>query len=374
VSLRILALVTDAFAGRGGIAQYNRNLISTWSVLDAVEKITVLPRFGSAPDNQVPKKVVQHAPVGSVIFYVIRALRLLTRQIPIDFIFCGHLYMVPLAIVLSRITGAPVWLHIHGIEAWKRPSRIVWWFSERATIITAASRYTRRQFLHWANIDANLVLILANTFDGRFRYVNDHLSAKMRLGYAKHQMLLTVSRLSREEAYKGHDQVIRCLPVLLRDFPDLIYVVAGSGNLQTDLELLAVRMNVSHSVIFLGEQRADVLPALYRAADIFVMPSSGEGFGIVYLEALACGTPVIASDFGGAADPLQDGLLGKLCEGDELTESIHHLLVAHEDERTSRASRPWQSEVVEKSFGEAVFRRQVLDITEQLCSRATARL
>lgn len=371
MSLRILALVTDAFDGQGGIAQYNRNLISAWSAMDAFEEITVLPRFGSVPDNQVLKKVTQRAPVASTILYVIRALSFVTRRIPFDFIFCGHLHMVPLAIVLSKITGTPVWLQIHGIEAWKRPSRLVWWFAEKVAIVTAVSRYTRREFLDWANLDSSLVLVLANTFDSQFSYVHDRLSAKERFGLARNRILLTVSRLSREEAYKGHDKVIRCLPVLLQDFPDLIYVVAGSGDLCADLECLAIQEKVNHSVIFLGQLQADVLPILYRAADCFVMPSSGEGFGIVYLEALACGTPVIASDNGGVGDPLQDGLLGHLCDDDDLAESIRHLLVLREDANNSRAIRPWRCGVVEKSFGEAAFRRHVTDITKHFCSGAT---
>ncbi|MBE9064189.1 glycosyltransferase, partial [cf. Phormidesmis sp. LEGE 11477] len=135
----------------------------------------------------------------------------------------------------------------------------------------------------------------------------DYLIERYRLQNAK--VLTTVARLWSGDIYKGVDVTIRALPKISQAFPAVKYVVIGRGDDQPRLAKLAEELGVASQVIFAGFVPDDQLIAHYRLADVYVMPSK-EGFGIVYLEAMACGIPVIAGDNDGSADPLQDGKVG----------------------------------------------------------------
>ena len=120
---------------------------------------------------------------------------------------------------------------------------------------------------------------------------------------------MTVARLWPGDIYKGVDVTIRALPEISQAFPAVKYVVIGRGNDQPRLVQLAVDLGVADRVVFAGFVPDEALVDHYRLADVYVMPSK-EGFGIVYLEAMACEVPVIAGDDDGSADPVQDGRVG----------------------------------------------------------------
>jgi glycosyltransferase involved in cell wall biosynthesis len=120
---------------------------------------------------------------------------------------------------------------------------------------------------------------------------------------------MTVARLWSGDPYKGVDVTIRALPDIAQHFPTVKYLVIGRGDDQPRLAQLAQDLGVRDRVIFAGFVATDELPKHYCLADAYVMPSQ-EGFGIVYLEAMACGIPVLSGDADGSADPLQDGKFG----------------------------------------------------------------
>ena len=114
--------------------------------------------------------------------------------------------------------------------------------------------------------------------------------------------------------------VIRALPYLLQTVPDVRYIIVGSGP-QATLDHLARELRVRDRVIFAGLVPDDDLPAIYALCDLFVMPSrqnlaqqSVEGFGLVYLEANACGKAVVGGRSGGVGDAVQDGVTGLLVD------------------------------------------------------------
>jgi glycosyltransferase involved in cell wall biosynthesis len=154
----------------------------------------------------------------------------------------------------------------------------------------------------------------------------------VRYGLAGKTVLLTMGRQSVSDRYKGTDRVIEALPELLREQPDLVFLIAGDGSDRPRLERLAREHGVTEAVRFVGWVPDRELPDLYRLADVFVMPSTAEGFGIVYLEAAASGVPVVASAAGGAPDALRDGLLGVLVDPEKpenLVRGIHEALHRH---------------------------------------------
>jgi glycosyltransferase involved in cell wall biosynthesis len=120
---------------------------------------------------------------------------------------------------------------------------------------------------------------------------------------------MTVARLWSGDIYKGVDVTIRALPKITQVYPNVKYLVIGRGDDQPRLAKLAEDLGVKEQVIFAGFVPDEALVDHYCVADAYIMPSQ-EGFGIVYLEAMACGIPVLSGDADGSADPLQDGRLG----------------------------------------------------------------
>ncbi len=296
---RVLALVTDAWGGRGGIAQYNRDFLGAIAPAAALR---ILPRHASDPVRTLPAGAMQSPQRPGRWRYALAAVLDALRHRP-DVVFCGHLYMAPLAAAIARLRGAHLVVQTHGIEAWPRPSRWVRWATEQADLVLSVSRYTRAQVLSWAALDPERVAVLPNTVSGRFT-PGDRAAARRRFDLGDQRVLLTVGRLASSERYKGHDRVIEALPPMVASGHDVLYLVAGEGDDRARLESLARGAGMSERVRFLGAVAEGDLPDLYRAADVFVMPSTGEGFGIAFLEAMACGTPAVGLSLKGDRDAL----------------------------------------------------------------------
>jgi len=339
--LRVLALVTDAFGGHGGIAQYNRDFLSALARCDRVGDVMVLPRIGARSEGRLPSGIQQLHAVENRLAYSVATLWTAIKHQPIDLVFCGHLRMAPLAAVIARVLKIPLWVQIHGIEAWREYSALERRSVESATIVTSVSRYTRRRLLERVGIDPARVKVLPNTVNPQYHpgpkpgYLLDRHAASGK------KVLLTVSRLASSEQYKGHDRVIRLLPRVLSRHPDTIYLVVGDGDDGPRLESLAVECGVAEHVQFTGLVPQEELPDYYRLADVFVMPSAGEGFGIVFLQAMATGVRVIGGSQDGSRDPLCDGALGTLVDPENCEELASAILAALDSpartgDRTSR--------------------------------------
>lgn len=145
-------------------------------------------------------------------------------------------------------------------------------------------------------------------------------SVAARIGEREH-LLLTVARI---EPRKGQDQVLRSMPALLSDYPELTYAIAGDGPYREQLEQLARHLSIARRVRFLGRVSEAEKSALLELADLFVMPAredvatrSVEGFGIAYVEAAFRALPTVAGRSGGVADAVLDGVTGLLCDGND---------------------------------------------------------
>jgi phosphatidylinositol alpha-1,6-mannosyltransferase len=326
--LRILALVTEAFGGHGGIAQYNRDFLSALARCDRVGEVIVVPRFSAGSVGTLPAGVRQVPCVESRLAYSLAALWSAVTHRPIDLVFCGHLFMAPLAAVVSRVLNVPLWLQVHGVDVWHELSGPQRRSVELATVVTSVSRYTRRRLLQWVGIDPARVKVLPNTVDPQYQPGPKPGYLLERHAAGGKKVLMTVSRLSSLERYKGHDRVIRTLPRVSEQHPETIYLIVGDGDDRPRLESLAVECGVAKNVQFTGSVPQENLPDYFRLADVFVMPSIGEGFGIVFLEALASGICVIGGDRDGSVDPLADGQLGRTVDPDNAQELIAAICAA----------------------------------------------
>jgi phosphatidylinositol alpha-1,6-mannosyltransferase len=165
-------------------------------------------------------------------------------------------------------------------------------------------------------------------------------------------MLLTVGRLQRR---KGHDMVIRALPLIKTKFPRATYLIVGAGEEFAYLQSLVDEMGVGDSVIFAGCVADEALPAYYAACDVFIMPNREidgdiEGFGMVYLEASAAGKPVIGGRSGGTSDAIRDGITGLRVDGTSVGEVADAAIVLLNDSETSRIMGERGRRWVEREF------------------------
>ena len=225
-------------------------------------------------------------------------------------VYCGHIKLAPLVKLLTQPLGIPYTVLTYGKEVWQTlPSREQKAL-QQADGIWTISRYSRDRMVAANQIESEKVAIVPCIVDGDQFTPGDkppELLEKYNLTNAK--VLMTVARLWSGDIYKGVDVTIRALPEIIKVFPEVKYLVIGRGDDRPRLETLATELGVSDRVIFAGFVPTAELPAHYRVADAYIMPSQ-EGFGIVYLEAMACGKPVLSGDADGSADPLQDSLLG----------------------------------------------------------------
>jgi len=346
----VLALVTDAYGGRGGIAQYNRDFLGSIAGMNILSSITVLPRHAPDPP-QPPRGIRQLRAHAGRIGYSVAALQAALVQ-PVDLVFCGHLFMAPLAALIARMKGAMLVVQTHGIEAWSRPSKLQRAAVEQADLVLSVSRHTRAAVLSWATVAPERVLVVPNTVREIFT-PGDGSARRAAMGLAGKRVLLTVGRLEPREQYKGQDRVIAAIPGLVAKGYDIHYLIVGEGDDRARLEGLARDARVSDRVHFLGGVELHSLVELFRMADLFVMPSTGEGFGVTFLEAMASGTRALGLDVAGARDALCEGQLGSPVSERELPSAIARLLDEPKRDPSTLAA------TVRARFGREMFERAV---------------
>jgi phosphatidylinositol alpha-1,6-mannosyltransferase len=352
----MFAIVTDAFGGRGGIAQYNRDFFSASISSGSVDSVLVIPRL--APDRaDPPAGVRQTTPRSGRGAFIIAAMRAAMSG-PASIVFCGHVFMAPLALLIARLKGAKLITQMHGIEAWQLPSRLERMAVEASDLVVCVSRHTRAAVLSWAAIAPERVVVLPNTVGAQFT-PGDGSALRTELGLVGKQILLTVARMSASERYKGHDRVITAMPLLIAGGHDVVYAVAGDGDDRNRIVALAAAAGLSDRLKFLGALEPGRLLDAYRMADLFVMPSTGEGFGIAFLEAMASGTPVLGLAVAGARDALADGELGtSLAAASELAPAMARLLAQPKPAALAAA--------VHARFGRETFARNVGAVFQRL--------
>lgn len=329
--VRALVLLTDAHGGHGGIAKFNRDLLDALSSSGLLDKIVVLPRILKGSPSGLPARVhYREKAARGKLFYVLETLKTVFRRREYRFLICGHINLLPLAVMAKKIMGnIPIITIVHGVEVWQRPGRTASALMKEIDFLWAVSDFTRTRLLEWAGIPSERVSILPNCVDlDLFRSAERNKELMVRLGLENRKTLLTLARLDSRERYKGIDEILGVMPVLLERIPNLVYLICGDGDDRPRLEKKVAGMGLGGHVVFTGYVDEKEKAEYYRLADAFAMPGRGEGFGIVYLEALACGTPAVGSVLDGSRDALLGGKLGVLVNPQDPQSLIEGLLTA----------------------------------------------
>ncbi|MDJ0741935.1 MAG: glycosyltransferase family 4 protein [Xenococcaceae cyanobacterium MO_167.B27] len=245
-----------------------------------------------------------------------------------DLVITTHLNFTVAAYWLKRLMGIPYVTIAHGVEAWNITNPKKQKALQYADKILAVSNYTRERLLTEQDLDPSKVSLLPNTFN------SDRFTIKSKPTYLLDQyqlkpnqpVILTVNRLSSRESYRGYDRIIEALPYIRQHIPNVHYIIVGKGDDRQRLEKSITQQNLQDCVTLAGFIPDAELPAYYQLCDLFAMPSKLEGFGIVYLEALASGKPVLGGNQDGAIDALCQGELGVLVDPDDVEEIANKIV------------------------------------------------
>lgn len=231
-----------------------------------------------------------------------------------------HVNYSPICYWLKRLFGVRYWVVVHGLEGWNLSHKGQCLALRSADKVVAVSHYTRSRLLAEQQLDESQVVVLPNTFEpSRFQVAPKPSYLLERYGLTAEQpIILTVTRLGKSARYKGYDQILQALVLVRKLIPDVHYVLVGKGDDTPRIKEMISELGLSDCVTLTGFVPDAELCDYYNLCDVFALPSKGEGFGIVYLEALACGKPVLAGNLDGAVDPLLGGKLGCLVEPDDV--------------------------------------------------------
>jgi glycosyltransferase involved in cell wall biosynthesis len=307
VAPRVLFLFTEVCAN-GGIQRFNQ------TILDSCGQLGIQCRVLSLNDS--PTSIGKHRAhdntsiagfSGNRRRFALAAAGALLRG-RYDRVLIGHINFLLLAtavLALRPFNRAPTILVAHGIEVWSGIGRARRYALSVITGILCVSNYTRQRILEQAPaLIADRLIRFPNALADTWGHVKAAPSTRSLPAH----FILSVTRLDRGDRYKGIATVIEAFSMLADD--SMQYFVVGRGSDLSFLQLVADRCGVKDRVHFMTGVSDSELIALYQKCDAFVLPSGKEGFGIVFLEAMFFGAPVIAAREKGAVDVVRDGDTG----------------------------------------------------------------
>ena len=330
--MRLLLLTQDFPPDVGGIQTYCAELARRFAAsCDAFAVMAPRVAGDEEVDAALPYPVHRVTATSNTLpFRAIRPLRRLLREGDFDVVLHAQWQTLPASVAARRrgFKGRIV-LAAHGRELLLAPlsslgpaQRVYDAFRRRMVhhvdLVLPVSRYTGGLVAELGIPTDRMVVVSNGTDPEHFRPL-DVSDLRQELGLTGVPVLLSVGRLTPR---KGFDTVIEALPSIRRQVPEAVYVLVGGGEDRERLEALARTHGVADAVRFVGKVAYADLPRWFNLGDVFVTPSrlqppSVEGFGIVFLEANACGKPVIGARSGGVPDAVLDGETGLLVAPDD---------------------------------------------------------
>ncbi|HVS90642.1 MAG TPA: glycosyltransferase family 4 protein [Mucilaginibacter sp.] len=245
-----------------------------------------------------------------------------------DIVILSHINLSLIGLTIKLLNPkCKVWLVAHGIEVWRPVTTVKRMFLKKyCDKIICVSNFTKQQMIHWHTSDADKCVVLNNAVDPFIRLPEtfekpDYLLNRYSLT-DENKVIFTLTRLASSEQYKGYEQVIKAVSRLKDRFHAIKYILSGPYDAaeETRIKDLINTYKVQDHVILTGFLIESELTDHFLLADLFVLPSKKEGFGIVFVEALACGLPVICGNADGSTDAIRNGELGTAINVDDLDE------------------------------------------------------
>jgi len=225
-----------------------------------------------------------------------------------DRIVCGHVAQLPLAMVAAMLNPrVRYFLVAHGIEVWRPFSLFERMALRRARCVWCVSEFTRGQLLENCPLPENRTAVISNALDPYMVPLTAPSAAP------RAPVILSISRLSMADSYKGLDHMIDAMPAVLAQVPEARLRIVGRGDALPSLQSRARRLKLARAVEFPGYRSDQELSEDFASCRLFSLPSEKEGFGLVYLEAMANGRPCLGARSGGTPEVI-DSDSGMLVE------------------------------------------------------------
>ena len=351
----------------GGIQNYTATLVRALREIIGEKNV----RMVAVPAEAAPSAD------GNAALGRITKLRFLFRAVSSAIFFrprlvlCAHVGISPVARLIQRLTGTPYWVMLYGIDVWCElaPAKVE--ALRAAEQLVAISKFTLESASARHGLQRSKSVFLAPTFS-----IDESRSAENQPStFASKQtpVVLTVGRLAASERYKGHDVMLEAWPMVLREIPEARYIIVGDGDDRSRLENRAEEMGLSGSVTFKGGVSGAELQSCYDDCRLFALPARteldsraprGEGFGIVFLEAMAHGKPVVGPNVGAPTEFIHDGEHGFLVDPvnpAKIAEALVELLAHPERARQmGEAGRTW----VQREYRYEMFRERLRKILQ----------
>lgn len=333
----ILFINLAAFSLTGGIEKFNKSFLKALSEL-GMEKNWHVESYSlydtHTDENYFPEKLYSGFGRKKIKFVITSLLN--ARKF--DKIIIGHINLSIVGYLIKTIfPKKSLTLITHGIEVWSPLAGIKKTFINKTDKILAVSNFTKNKITAVQKIDGNRIAIFPNTIDSFFSIPSQFITPdylKKRYNFNENDFVLfTLTRLSSAEKYKGYDVVLQCLPGLLEQIPTLKYIIGGKYDPveKERVDALINELKVNNVVQFAGFIKDEEICDHYQVGDIFIMPSKGEGFGIVFIEAAICGSKIIAGNKDGSVDALQNGELGVLVDPSDKNEISKAILLLYQN-------------------------------------------
>lgn len=313
----ILFVYLQGFDKTGGIESVNKNLIKAFTN-NFNNKFAFWGLHDSLPDTRY---CFRNNIVGFASNKIQFVKELFKNRNSFKHIIVGHINLAIPVFLLSLFNKKlKITVIAHGIEVWDTQIKFKSKLLKRADKIIAVSNFTKQKLIKNNSISENKIEVLHNSLDAFFEPNSiepniDYLKNRYKIT-ENEKIVLTITRIDSKENYKGYDVVIDCLAEIKKENPEIKfkYILAGKYDdiAFSQIKSQLKQCNLENETIVSGFVNTNELRDHYKLADVFILPSSKEGFGIVFIEAIACGTPVIAGKGNGTDEALQFGKLGTL--------------------------------------------------------------
>ena len=247
-------------------------------------------------------------------------------------IIISHINLLSIALLIKILNkNARIIMMAHGTEVWRGISTWKKVFIKKHVTIWAVSNFTREQLKNIHKVNPTQIVTLHNCIDPFFKIPSEFAKPIKLLNRYKlldeQPLILSIARLTKFDKAKGYDRTLEIIPKLLVEFPDLRYLICGKYDKQekTRLEELIKKHHLQKTVDLVNFIPEDELEEYYRLADVFILPSEKEGFGLVFIEAAACGCRIVSGNTDGSTDAMQNGKLGIMVDPnnpDQIKEAV----------------------------------------------------
>ena len=303
----------------GGVGRYERLLLRALHDIES-DGVVQTKALWRKSHPQYLDGASDTTPSDSLASFVARVATTYARWRP-DIVVYSHINLSRLSRVLSPLSpGTQSVVCLHGIEAWVELKGLRMTALKHAARVVATTSYMQDYVRRVHGIQSDRVVRIALSLEPRWFGIEPRTTQD-------ETVVLTVSRLDSASRHKGVDKMIRALPAISQTVPTLRYVIVGTGDDVAFLRELASENGAERFISWAGALTDDELRSAYEQCDVFALPSDNDGFGLVFLEAMAHAKPVVAWDARGISDVVVDGTTGVLVNtNDALAAEIAGLL------------------------------------------------